>query len=260
MDFYFIPPNNYLELMDYGDRYFCLAQHYIKNKEYRNFFKQKVKEGKWVTLDNGAGDFETVTRESVLNIAEDLCPSELIPLDILFDKEQTLINLNWTIEQMSQSSKLCNIEVLVVPQGNSQEEWVDCYKQMIQDSRVSTVGFSKITIPWCFMQSKDDENIMEARHLCFDYLEGNDLLHKPIHLLGAGDPREFKYYNNHPMIRSNDTCNWIWSGINAINFCNNNFQRIKTPKDYFDRQLNDYQLNNAIDNIKWIKNNYGKID
>ena len=45
MDFYVIPPNNHLELMKLGDRYFCLSQIYLRNEEYRNFFKARVAEG-----------------------------------------------------------------------------------------------------------------------------------------------------------------------------------------------------------------------
>ena len=93
MDFYAIPPLNNKDMHHNGDRYFCLAQHYMNDEAYREFFLG-LPEDAWVTLDNGAGDFETVTPDTLLEVVKELNPNEVIPLDILFNKQQTMVKLN----------------------------------------------------------------------------------------------------------------------------------------------------------------------
>jgi len=237
MDIYVIPPKAHLELMNLGDRYFCLSQQYLKDENYRNFFKQKVAEGKWVTLDNGAGDFETVTRETVLQIARELQPSELIPLDILFDKNKTLENLEWTINEMRGDELLREIQVFACPQGNSFDDWIECYDAMIANPDVTTIGMSKIAVPWAISKSTGDKNIGIDRNSMYAYLRATGRLKKPLHFLGAGEAEEFILYKDDPLCRSTDSCFTVWNAMCGQLLEDPDYERISTPKDYFDRVI-----------------------
>ena len=244
MDFYVIPPNGHLELMDLGNRYFCLSQIYLRNEEYRNFFKQKVAEGKWVTLDNGAGDHETVTREQVLEIARELQPSELIPLDILFNSSETLENLEWTIEQMENDPLLKDVEIFACPQGENLAKWLFCYNEM-----------SKLAIPFVVSKSTGgDVGIARDRNQMFSYLKKANLLKKPLHFLGAGEPWEFEMYLDNEFVRSTDSCFTVWGGMNDQVFGTDDYERIPTPKDYFEREITQEQMPNVIANILYMNN------
>lgn len=254
MDFYVIPPLSALELMDQGDRYFCLSQLYLRDKDYRAFFKRKVAEGAWVTLDNGAGDHETVTREQVLYIARDLQPSELIPLDILFNSKETIDNLEWTIVQMKNDMFLKHIEILACPQGENLSEWLDVYKRMLNNPNVDTIGMSKLAIPYAMSGVKGgDVNIARDRNKMYAMLKQNDLLGKPLHFLGAGEPWEFEAYRNDPLVRSTDSCFSIWGGMNNQRFDNPDYERIPTPKDYFDRTIDSASMSHIYSNIDHMK-------
>jgi hypothetical protein len=255
MDFYVIPPTADLELMNQGDRFFCLAQLYMKpeNNAYREFFKHKKMQGKWVTLDNGAGDFDIVTAEDLFEIMIDLCPSEVIPPDILFDGLRTIRNLETFTRSMYDVDLLKTIQTLGCPQGATKEEWLFVYKYMLAHPYVSTIGLSKIAVPKAFLDATNDKSIMESRHMCYDLLKSQGLIQKPIHFLGAGDMNEFAYYKNDPLMRSTDSCNTIWSGMNQIAFKENNFKRIPTPHDYFDRSISPLQQTIAEENIEWFR-------
>lgn len=255
MHCYIIPPTSNLELMNLGDRFFCLAQLYAKpeNFAYRRFFLDKVSEGKWVTLDNGAGDHDIINESMLIQITQELQPSEVIPPDILFDGIKTIRNLESFINQMSAHGLLGKVQILGCPQGKNREEWLFAYNYMLQHPNVNTIGMSKIAIPKAFLNSSNDTNIMEARHMCIDYLEANNLLSKPLHFLGMGNPMEFFYYNKIKQARSTDSCNTVWSGMNDIIFHNRQFERIPTPKDYFDRMITEEQWENAADNVRWFK-------
>ena len=253
MDFYVIPPNSNKELMDLGDRYFCLSQIYLRDEEYRNFFKQRVAEGKWVTLDNGAGDHETVTKEQVLEIARELQPSELIPLDILFNSSETLSNLEWTIEQMDNDPLLKDIEIFACPQGESLAKWIYTYNQIRNNPRVSTIGMSKLAIPFAVSGVKfGDVGIAKDRNTIYKFLEAQGLITKPLHFLGAGEAWEFDMYTDNPLVRSTDSCFTVWSGMNDQVFGTEQYERIPTPKDYFEREITAEQMPKCVANILYM--------
>ena len=253
MDFYVIPPNSQMELMKKGDRYFCLSQIYLRNAEYRAFFKARVAEGAWVTLDNGAGDHETVTKEQVLEIAIDLQPSELIPLDILFDGKSTLENLKWTIKEKSKIPSLSNVEIFACPQGKDLDEWLDVYKFMLDCPEVSTIGMSKLAIPYVISGVKfGDVGIAQDRNDMFKILKNQGLLGKPLHFLGAGEAWEFELYKGEEFVRSTDSCFTVWSGMNNQKFGTEEYVRIPTPHDYFDRIMTEEQIELALHNIEYM--------
>lgn len=238
MDFYVIPPLTDLGFMHLGsgNRYFCLAQFYWKYEEYRTFFKRRVAEGCWVTLDNGAGDHNTeTTNEQLMLIIQDLFPSEVIPLDVLHNKELTIKNLNWMIDRLEshKDPKVRKTQILACPQGSDLKEWMDCYDVMLNNPSVTTIGMSKIAIPHVVSQSKGDNNIARDRNTMFLKLKESNRLKKPLHFLGAGEIEEFALYKGEEMCRSTDSCFTVWSAINDQILGSKDFKRIPTPKNYF---------------------------
>jgi hypothetical protein len=108
-------------------------------------------------------------------------------------------------------------------------------------------------VPYIYKTGSKDAGIMEARHLCYEELKSLDLIKKPIHCLGAGDPREFLKYINDPLMRSTDSCFSVWSAMNDISWNNGNFERITTPLDYFDRNVTEEQAILAASNVDFLK-------
>lgn len=258
MQAYIIPPNKNLDLMHLGDgRYFCLAQIYYTNQEYRTFFKEQVKRGKWVTLDNGAGDHALITEDILFDCMLDLMPSEVIPPDVLFDSETTLKNLDSFISRMQDANLLSKIQIFACPQGEDRNAWLSCYEKMLVNPHVSTIGMSKLAIPHTFIgQTSTDQGIKEARNEAFALLKEYGWLQKPLHFLGMGDPTEFAAYKNEPMARSTDSCNTVWSAMNDIDFTMGDFTRIKTPHDYFDREVSKTALPLAYQNIQFLRSQF----
>lgn len=257
MNNYVIPPNNHLDLMHLGDRYFCLAQIYINNPAYRAFFKEQKRLGKWVTLDNGAGDHAMITEDILFECMIDLMPSEVIPPDTLFDKDTTLKALDSFIERMKAADLLDKIEIFACPQGSDQCEWLNCYYSMLENPHVKTIGMSKLAIPHAWIgQTSTDQGIKEARNQCFFYLKEENLLKKPLHFLGMGDPTEFAFYEGHPMCRSTDSCNVVWSAMNDIRFTEGNFTRIKTPHDYFERSISPEIIPIIYQNAQFLRTQF----
>lgn len=256
MKCYVIPPVENLELIKLGDSAFCLTQLYVKHKKYREYFQQLKSEGWWITMDSGIGDHDPVTQTVLFEAMKDLMPSEIIPVDTLFNKVETINNMDGFIERMKREDLIDKVEIFGCPQGSTKEEWIDCYVDFLANPYIKTIGMSKLALPKVFMDSTGDINIMEARHMAVKYLLDNNLISKPLHFLGMGDPREMIMYLrlDNPLFRSTDSCNSIWSAMNNICWDCKQFKRIKTPKDYFERIITEEQLILAKENINWFKN------
>lgn len=265
MDFYVIPPLSASKLMNEADRFFCLAHLYVneENEAYRTFFQEKVKEGAWVTLDNGAAESSLVTPEVLLEVCKELMPSEVIAPDVIGDGAQTMTNATRFYGMLQGAGLEEKIELFFCPQGKDYEEWLMAYKWALTEKYITTIGWSKIAIPAIMNNASNDELIMESRHQLCEKLEELGTQHnddaqfyfpKPIHLLGAGDPREFSFYSDRPAFRSNDSCFSIWAAMNGFKWDEEQYDRVKTPHDYFDRSLSRATSALAKKNIAALKN------
>lgn len=257
MDFYVIPPNSELELMHVSkcNRYFCLAQIYHTNKEYRKFFKEQKEKGAWITLDNGAGDHDLISEDVLFECMIDLKPNEVIPPDTLFDKDKTINALDNFIKRMINNNLINEIEIFAVPQGANKEEWLECYNYMLNHPNVKTIGMSKLAIPHAFLGKVDnDQGIRESRWMCIDLLLESDLIKKPLHFLGGENPQEFiKYIElNNPLFRSTDSCFTILAGINNQDVSSSTYTRKPTPRNYFELSMDNKQIDLAIKNIQYM--------
>lgn len=253
MDIYVIPPLSGLDLINKGDRVFVLAQLWLRHQEYRDFIRDQKTQGKWITLDNGVGDHDFVSQEQLLDIVGELMPNEVIALDVLYNKDATVYNLERFVSMMNARGYSKDVEIFAVPQGKDLNDWLECYSIMMSHHGVSTIGLSKIAIPNLYGYKNPDEGIMESRHALYKELKDRDLLKKPLHCLGAGDPREFLKYINEPMYRSTDSCFSVLAGMNNISWHEGNFERIPTPKDYFLRTISEEEIALAESNIGFLK-------
>ena len=213
MDFYVISPVSNLEPMKLGDRIFVLAHLWVQFPEYREFILQRKAEGAFITLDNSAAERALVTEDVLIQVCKELMPNEVIAPDVLFDMHKTIENAMFFYVRMVKEELADKIDIFFCPQGATKEEWLHAYEWAIDESWINTIGLSKIAVPNAWLSDdhfsnlrsfKEDQGIKEARHMAYNYLKERDMLKKPIHCLGQGDPTEFAYYD-HPMMRSTDS-------------------------------------------------------
>jgi hypothetical protein len=263
MKFYVIPPNNHLDMMSNGDRYFCLCHHFYNDADYRNYFLNLRKNSphSFITLDNAAAEHSLVSQLQLLDAVEELRPNEVIPPDVLFDKSETIKNFYSFITKMEKRGLLDTTSLLGCPQGKNKHEWLECYILMSACPYVSCVGLSKIAVPKCWNQAEGDTLIATSRNQCVAELKSKNLLTKPIHLLGMGEHTEFDFYLKHqiPNIRSSDSCYTVLAAINEISFKSGNTTRIPTTNEYFSVTLTDDQQKIAKENIEYLKTSYKDV-
>ena len=263
MKFFCIPPNKHLDLKEQGDRYFCLAHHYVQDERYKRYFlslrnrSPKV----WITTDNSAAEHSLVTEDVLLKIVAELKPDEVIAPDVLFDKEQTLKNFTSFVSKMSERGLLSHTSIFACPQGSTKEEWLECYHEMATNSFVKCIGLSKIAVPKCWNNAEWDKLIAVSRNECIKELQERNWLFKPLHFLGMGEHTEFDFYldNKIPNIRSSDSCYSVLAAINNISFSSGDITRIPTNNSYFDASLKSEQIKLAEENITFLKTKYKDV-
>lgn len=263
MKFYAIPPNNHLDVMEFGDRFFCLAHHFLEDSNYRDFFLnlRERSPSVFITLDNSAAEHSLVTENDLLHVVSKLKPDEVVAPDVLFDKDKTTANLKSFTEKLYKHNLQQTTSIFGCPQGATKEEWFDCYLTMIHNPFVKCVGLSKITVPKCWNNAEGDTKIAESRNQCIQELSDMSLLLKPLHLLGMGEHTEFDFYlqRKTPCIRSSDSCYAVLAAINGIDFEQGDTRRIPTTNEYFRYSMSFSQKSLAKKNIEYLKTKYKDI-
>lgn len=255
MEFYVISPVSDLEPMRMGDRIFALAHLWLKHPSYREFITHRAQEGYWITLDNSAAERALVTEDALIEICKELMPSEVIAPDVLFDKDKTIENAKSFYERMKKEDLINKIDIFFCPQGKTKEDWLEAYEWGINQDWINVIGFSKIAVPQAWLPNwKDDQGIKEARHMAYDYLKENNMLVKPIHCLGQGDPTEFSYYD-HPMMRSTDSVFPILAASFDQDFEKDCATRRATPHDFLETyDMSKINMNIVHSNINFLRN------
>jgi hypothetical protein len=253
MKFCVIPPLANLNLMNQGQMIFALAQLYLRHEEYREFIHQKKAEGWFIIMDNGTGDHDLVSTDELIQVCKEVMPNEIIAPDILFDKDRTIDGCKEFVDRMIAEDLIGLVDIFFCPQGNNIDEWLECYQFALDNDYIGTIGLSKLSVPHCWLPEgyNQDQNVMQGRHKCVDYLVEHDLLKKPMHCLGAGNPIEFQRYLKVPLIRSTDSCFSVLAAIHNYRWACSQMTRVPTPKDYFTNYiLDDKQIEVLRENLE----------
>lgn len=256
MDFYVISPLSNLEPMRLGDRIFVLAHLWVQSEEYREFIYSLIDEDidRWITLDNSAAERALVTEDVLIQVCHELLPSEVIAPDVLFNKDETIKNAIAFKDRMEKEGLLEVTDIFFCPQGKTKEDWLEAYEWGLKQDWIQTIGFSKIAVPQAFLSDwKDDQGIKEARHMAYDYLKERNLLLKPIHCLGQGDPTEFAYYD-HPAMRSTDSVFPVLAASQGQDFNVDHTTRIPTPHNFLETyDMSQINMGLVESNIEFLK-------
>jgi len=255
MDIYVISPVSNLEPMKLGDRIFALAHLWVQFPEYRAFILDQKEQGKFITLDNSAAERALVTEDILIEICRELMPDEVIAPDVLFNMHETIKNAKSFRDRMEEEGLLGTIDIFFCPQGIDKEDWLSAYGWAIAQPWINVIGFSKIAVPNAFLENfKDDQGIKEARHMAYDYLNERDLLLKPIHCLGQGDPTELAYYD-HPMMRSTDSVYPVFAACLGQDFTVDHTTRTPTPHNFLEMFIMSNEDTKLIEsNVQFLIN------
>lgn len=155
-----ILPINNLHIEANSDYHMCLA-HLMRDNEYRKFFEWQVSRGAHVIMDNGVVETgKSLHAHELLRIAQISKVTEMTLPDAINDREKTLrlhksaldMILQWK-DVSSESSQFGwgNQKVMLIPQGNTIDEWILSVIDMLELAEkypriVSAIGISKFCV------------------------------------------------------------------------------------------------------------------
>lgn len=205
MEFALTSPVWALEWSSRSDFLFVLAQ-YLKYESYRKFVKgwryrsesitlredeRPVHNIKPVMMDNGAYENALQTPEQMLEQAEMVKPDIIVSPDRYRVKDTTVELTTAFLDEY-----VGNAEIMVVPQGRDDFEWMRCFWEMNSELAYDWVGIPR----WL-------EETPMGRVGCYNKVK--DVLRKrgkKVHLLGLPNPMELKRYKGEgDVIKSVDT-------------------------------------------------------
>jgi hypothetical protein len=205
---------------DFNDYDYCLPHLMDENEEYRNFFYESKKMGRYIVMDNSLHELgEAYNTERLLHWVNEIKPNEFIIPDVWEDKDASVRNARqWsTIELPEEVMKVA------VVQAKNMHEALLCtvaYKDL---------GYKKIAYSYgasyyndiCPHPNKDLGKAI-GRFIAISSLYEQRILSKfdRVHLLGTASPIEFGMYKNIDCIESIDTSNPIMAAIGEIPYTN----------------------------------------
>lgn len=211
-----VPMKLLKESITFNDYDYCLLHLTYENDEYKQFYRDSLKKGRKVILDNSMYELgDSLTNNQLAEGVKDIKPTEYIIPDKMNDKNETINRFKSFIKEYP---SLPGVKIGVV-QGSTIKELIECYKFMSDNA-------DKIAIPFgskAYDEYNLGKNILEnrtyGRQKFIKYLVDNNIWNydKPHHLLGCNLPIEFNYYLYKKInIESIDTSNPVLSGIEKI--------------------------------------------
>jgi len=175
---------------------FILLHKLIDNEGYRNYFLKNKNNDKYKILDNSCFELgESLNADLLVDWAEKINASEIIIPDCYKNK-------NKTIELFDQFVVRDDIEffnLMAVPQGKNNEELRRCTEYMMENPKVTCIGFNKL---WSRDKFHTIHRGNKLQHQ-IDVLGATNKLN--MHVLGCQDLDDYFLIKNLMGVRSFDT-------------------------------------------------------
>jgi len=198
---------------EFNDYDYCLPHLMDENEEYRNFFYESKKMGRYIVMDNSLHELgEAYNTERLMYWVNEIKPNEFIVPDVWEDYTASVVNAR----QWSKVKLLKGVEKVAVVQAKDLHEATLCTRTY------KDLGYKKIAYSYGASYYNDlcphpDKDFGKAvgRFMAISSLYKNKLLSDfdRVHLLGTASPIEFGMYSNFKFIESIDTSNPVMAGI-----------------------------------------------
>lgn len=235
---------------EFNDYSYCLPHLLDQDKEYKQYFLEAKKEGRYIIMDNSLHELgEAYDHERLRYWISELEPDEFIVPDVWMDADKTLVNAKY----WKQFNYPKNTTIVAVVQGKNYADAYRCYITL------KDLGYKKIAFSYgaswyndIFPHPNKDLGKALGRILFISRLYENNILTDKdrVHLLGCSIPQEFGWYCGYKFIESIDTSNPVMAALEGVRYKGNGLDF--KPK----ANMNDYYYMSEEDvDIKTLKYN-----
>ena len=245
---------------EYNDYDYALVHLFETHPEYFEYFKNGVKVGREVLLDNSIFELgESFEPAKFAKYVKELQPSYYIVPDVLEDGYATIKSFH---EFTNKYTKLPGLKIGAV-QGKTYDEIVDCYNYMSENADYIAISFD---FSYYIVTGKGKtklERWCDGRRRLIEQLRNDGIWNwsKPHHLLGCSLAKEFKHYKYNDSIRSADTSNPVVAGIKELRYTSDlglNEKPSIMLADLIDHEVTDTEWENINYNVKSFKKIIGR--
>lgn len=198
---------------EFNDFDYLLPHLMDENEEYRNFFYESKKMGRYIVMDNSLHELgEAYNTERLMHWVNEIKPDEFIVPDVWEDKDASVRNARlWS--QVELPDGVMKVAVVQAKDLHEARLCVHAYK----DFRYKKIAFSYGASYYHELCPHPNADFGKAigRFMTISTLYGSGSLTKfdRVHLLGTASPIEFGMYRNIKCIESIDTSNPIMAAI-----------------------------------------------
>ncbi len=221
-----------------------------ENEEYRNFFYESKKQGRYIIMDNSLHELkEAYNTERLLYWIEEIKPEEFIVPDVWENYAESVRNAKqWSKVQLPEG-----VTKVAVVQAKSVYEaglCVQAYRDFGYKKIAFSYGADYYHSEMCPHPNKDLGKAIGRFMVISQFMQNKTLLpNDRVHLLGTASPIEFGMYKNIPCIESIDTSNPIMASIEGGVYTNMGLSKKPIAN------MNNYQ-NISMDKISEVTLNY----
>lgn len=226
-----------------------------------------IASGMPIILDNGLFENKvSVPVEELMRKAVHLNAQYVFAPDVLFDRAGTEANIEEaynTLEEIKADFPECQTKLAAVVQAATPEDFVESYKVMVEDDRISLIGLSILSVPHSFKDVVGTDDITTCRIECLNQLNKLEK-HKDSHLLGLGSSYKDVHYANQrcKWVISHDSSSAIWNGVQGKWIDSETYEveggKTKVHVDFaFDQELSEHQraiIQHNIDVVHAVTN------
>ena len=246
--------NNSREWNDYD---YCLPHLLDKDEQYKNFFYESKKQGRYIIMDNSLHELgEAYDHKRLRYWIDELEPDEFIVPDVWMKCSQTAAQAKYW-KQFIFPEKTKKVAVI---QGENKNQAYLCANLLFG------LGYDKLCVSYgatwyndFFPHMNPDMGKALGRvRFVQGLLNLNQLKDVKLHLLGCSIPQEFGWYDNNPRIESIDTSNPIMAALEGIEYQDHglNTKPKANMNDHFDIKFKDIKYGSILYNV----NKFRKIN
>jgi len=190
------------ELNDFD---YCLPN-FLKHQEYKEYFLQAKKDGRFIILDNGLFEGFHYSNSELLELIDLIQPNIFIVPDEWNDSSTTLRNAKtWVNTYQKALKNEYYTNIMAVCQGKDLHELIICYQTLI-DLGYKYIAFNHSSEAYIKMYPEYDK-LKAQKYGRIEFirkLAENNILNENVyhHLLGSSDWREFQVYKDFKYINS----------------------------------------------------------
>ena len=203
---------------EFNDYDYCLPHLMDQNEEYKNFFYESKKQGRYIVMDNSLHELgEAYNTDRLLHWIKEIQPDEFIVPDVWENYSESVRNAKlWSQIELPEG-----VTKVAVIQAKTKHYAALC-TQVYKD-----LGYKKIAYSYgasyyndiCPHPNKDFGKAI-GRYMVINDLMKDRILSPTdrVHLLGTASPIEFGLYKNIECIESIDTSNPIMASLEGIKY------------------------------------------